>query len=237
MPLVPPPVALQTFRFVDAARHRTLVTDVRRVPAGQALQPLVVFAHGFALMPDAYAALLDAWARAGFVVAAPVFPGENAHARGGPDEADLVNEPTDIHVVISDLLRTSLPIDPTRIAVAGQSDGGVAALGAAYAQRLRDRRIDAAVIMSGAWPSGWHFVRGPPLLAIQGTADPINPPVNTTAYFALASPPKRILWLRGASHLPPYTTDARERTIVARATIAFLDRYLKGTSTTPGKRR
>ena len=232
----PPPVTLQTFRFVDAARHRVLVTEVRRV-AGDAPRPLVVFAHGFTLMPDTYAALLDAWARAGFVVAAPVFPGENAHAPGGPSEADLGNEPTDIHVVISRLVQTSLPIDPKRIAVAGQSDGGVAALGAAYAQRLRDPRIDAAVVMSGAWPTRWHFAHGPPLLAIQGTADPINPPANTRAYFALAPQPKTLLWLHGAGHLPPYTTDVRERAVVERATIAFLDRYLKGTATAPGKRR
>lgn len=235
MPLAPP-VALQTFHFVDAARHRVLVTEVRRVAGGAAPRPLVVFAHGFTLMPETYAALLDAWARAGFVVAAPIFPGENGRARN-PTRAELLDEPTDIHVVITKLLRTSLPIDPRHIAVAGQSDGGVAALGAAYARRLRDPRIDAAIIMSGAWPGGWTFAHGPPLLAIQGTADPINPPANTSAYFALASAPKRLLWLRGASHLPPYTTDARERATVERATIAFLDRYLKGTVTEPGKRR
>jgi predicted dienelactone hydrolase len=237
MPAAAPPVSLQTFRFVDTVRHRTLVTEVRRVPGAAAPQPLVVFAHGFTLTPDTYAALLDAWARAGFVVAAPVFPGESAHARGGPNEADLVNEPTDIHVVISRLLRTSLPIDARRIAVAGQSDGGVAALGAAYAARLRDHRIDAAIVMSGAWPPGWRFAHGPPLLAIQGTADPINPPANTRAYFALASPPKRLLWLRGAGHLEPYTTDVRDRLLVERTTVAFLRRYLSGTSTAPGKRR
>lgn len=234
---VAPPVTLQTFRFVDTARHRVLVTEVRRVAGAAAPQPLVVFAHGFTLTPDTYAALLDAWARAGFVVAAPVFPGENAHARGGPSQADLVNEPADIHVVISKLLRTSLPIDARHIAVAGQSDGGVAALGAGYALRLRDRRIDAAIVMSGAWRRGWTFAHGPPLLAIQGTADPINPPANTSAYFALASPPKRLLWLEGAGHLPPYTTNARERAIVERATIAFLDRYLRGTTAAPGRRR
>lgn len=230
----PAPVALQTFRFVDAARHRVLVTEVRRTAGTSAPQPLVVFAHGFRLSPDAYAALLDAWARAGFVVAAPRFPGESP-AVG--NERDLVNEPTDIHVVISDLLRSGLPIDPARIAVAGQSDGGVAALGAAYAARLRDRRIRAAIVMSGAWPPGWRFVHGPPLLAIQGTADTTNVPVNTRAFFALASEPKRLLWLRGARHLPPYTTDVRDRAVVERATIAFLRRYLSGTATAPDKRR
>lgn len=226
------PVVERTFRFVDSRRHRVLVTEVRET-VGAVDRPLVVFTHGFTLMPDTYSALLDAWARAGFVVAAPVFPGENAHARGGPNEADLVNEPTDIHVVITRLLQTSLPIDPSRIAVAGQSDGGVAALGAAYAQRLRDPRVDAAIVMSGAWPPGWHFRPGPPLLAIQGTADPINPAANTRAYFALARAPKSLLLLRGAGHLPPYTTDTRVRTVVERATIAFLRRYLRVSGTGP----
>ena len=235
MPLAAP-VVLQTFRFVDAARHRVLVTEVRRVADVATPRPLVVFAHGFTLMPETYAALLDAWARAGFVVAAPIFPGENAHAPN-PTRAGLADEPTDIHVVISKLLRTTLPIDAKHIAVAGQSDGGVAALGAAYAERLRDRRIDAAIVMSGAWMAGWRFAHGPPLLAIQGTADPINPPANTSSYYALAAPPKQLLWLKGASHLPPYTTDTHELAIVERATIAFLDRYLKGTATAPGKRR
>jgi predicted dienelactone hydrolase len=51
--------------------------------------PLVVFGHGFALTPGLYARLLYSWAQAGYVVAAPVFPLENAHASGGPDESDL----------------------------------------------------------------------------------------------------------------------------------------------------
>jgi predicted dienelactone hydrolase len=49
--------------------------------------PLIVFGHGFAVTPRPYSQLLRAWARAGYVVAAPVFPLENANAPGGPDEA------------------------------------------------------------------------------------------------------------------------------------------------------
>jgi dienelactone hydrolase len=201
--------------------------------------PLVVFAHGFAVTPAIYARLLDSLARAGYVVAAPTFPLERAGAPGGPDEEDLVNEPGDIRFVISSLLaasaRTAGPlsglIDPRRTAVAGQSDGGEAALAAAYSRRLRDPRIGAAIVLSGAemgGVGGYRFASGgPPLLAVQGTADKINEPRFTYAYFKAAHRPKFLLRLLGASHLPPYTFEQPQLGIVENTTIAFLDRYLR----------
>jgi predicted dienelactone hydrolase len=238
----------QTFTFVDRSRTlrlpdgrteaRTLVTVVRR-PAGGRPHPLVVFAHGFALTPADYAPLLQAIASAGYVVAAPVFPLTNAHAPGGPDEADLVNQPRDISFVITRLLALSRSsgrlhdaIDPTRVAVAGQSDGGITALAVAYDSRYRDSRVRAAIIMSGARPDGFGSFpsHGPPLLAIQGTADPLNAPATTAAYFAVAHRPKFLVWLIGASHLPPYTDEQPQLAIVERAAVAFLDHYLEGRS-------
>jgi fermentation-respiration switch protein FrsA (DUF1100 family) len=68
---------------------------------------------------------------------------------------------------------------------------------------------------------------GPPLLAVQGTADPINAPANTADFFRLARRPKFLLWLLGASHLPPYTSEQPQLGIVERVTTAFLDHYLK----------
>jgi predicted esterase len=216
---------------------RPLETIVRYPETGQA-EPLIVFGHGFALTPARYAHLLRAWTEAGYVVAAPAFPLENAAAPGGPDESDLVNEPRDLSFVITSLLALNAradsalygKIDPSRIAVAGHSDGAVAALGVAYDRRFRDRRVDAAIVLSGAafrgmgpFPTG-----GPPLLAVQGTADPINAPATTAGYFELARRPKFLLWLVGASHLPPYTDQEPQLGIVERATTAFLDRYLKG---------
>lgn len=233
-------VHVRTFDFVDRSRTvvlrdgrrvpRTLETVVR-YPSGGATHPLVVFAHGFALTPATYSALLDAWAAAGYVVAAPVFPLTSANAAGGPNEADLVNQPRDVSFVITRLLALSGgEIDPARIAVAGQSDGGVTALAVAYDRRYRDRRIRAAVIMSGAMLPGMGAFprRGPPLLAVQGTADTLNSPATTSYYFGLAARPKFLLWLLGASHLPPYTDQQPQLRIVERATIAFLGHYLDG---------
>ena len=121
-------------------------------------------------------------------------------------------------------------IDPSRIAIAGQSDGGVTALAVGYDSRFRDPRVRAAIILSGAEMSGMGPFprRGPPLLAVQGTADTLNAPATTSTYFGLAGRPKFLLWLVGAAHLPPYTDQQPQLGIVERATTAFLDHYLKG---------
>jgi dienelactone hydrolase len=237
-----PAFQIRVLRFVDHSRRahfrdgtagpRVLVTDVRIPTQGRPPYPLVVFAHGFALTPHVYAGLLDTWASAGYVVAAPVFPVENTNAPGGPDERDLANQPGDMSFVISQLTAASSPlrrlIDPTRIALAGHSDGAETALAAVYDGRYVDRRVDAAIVLSGAaFPGFTRPARSPPLLAVQGTSDPINSPDTTLAYYRLMHRPKFLLWLLGATHLPPYTTDERWTGVVERTTRAFLDHYLK----------
>jgi dienelactone hydrolase len=201
--------------------------------------PLLVFGHGFAVTPAIYAPLLRAWTRAGYVVAAPVFPLENADAPGGPNESDLVNQPRDMSLVISRLVAASADrgsafaglINRREIAVAGQSDGGETALSVAYDRTFLDRRVRAAVILSGAQipgVGGFDFpAPSPPLLATQGTADVVNPPSRTDAFFDIAPAPKYLLTLFGAPHLGPYTDERPQLGIVERVTIAFLDRYLK----------
>ena len=63
---------------------------------------------------------------------------------------------------------------------------------------------------------------------MQGTDDTINNPINTYAFFGVAHRPKYLLRLFGAPHLPPYTVQQPQLSIVERVTVAFLDRYLKG---------
>ena len=237
----PQPRPLETVIRYPAlgSASRVVVRDGRPARADGPF-PLIVFAHGFNVTPTTYASLLQAWARAGYVVAAPVFPLTNANAPGGANESDLVNQPRDMSFVISRLLardrdRHSVLAGLIRrheIAVTGQSDGGSTALAVAYNGQFVDHRIRAAMILSGAeipGVGGYDFsVLSPPLLAVQGTADTSNAPASTYRYFNLAPQPKFLLSLLGAGHLPPYTTAQPQLTIVERETTAFLDRYLKG---------
>ncbi|HET6865149.1 MAG TPA: hypothetical protein VFH80_04465 [Solirubrobacteraceae bacterium] len=257
-------VGIRTLTFVDSSRTvrfpggkpepRRLVTVIRYPALGPASRvdvpgapparargtfPLVIFGHGFAVTPGPYARLLEAWAGAGYVVAAPIFPLGNANAPGGPNESDIVNQPRDMSFVISRMLALDAGrrglfgglIDRREIAVSGQSDGGETALGVAYDRHFLDRRVRAAVILSGAeipGVGGFDFpAPSPPLLAAQGTADTTNLPIHTYQFFNAAPRPKFLLELLGASHLPPYTNAQPQLTIVERVTIAFLDRYLK----------
>jgi dienelactone hydrolase len=242
-----PPFAVgeRIVTFVDHSRTvrlpghaptpRKLVTIVRYPIRASGPFPLIVFGHGFAVTPRPYAALLEAWARAGYVVAAPVFPLENAGAPGGPNESDLVNQPRDMSVVISGMLAARSfagLLDRRAVAVTGQSDGGETALAVAYDRLFLDRRVRAAAILSGAkipGVGGFDFpAPSPPLLATQGTADTINPPAFTHQFFDAAPPPKYLLTMFGAPHLGPYTDRQPQLGIVERVTVAFFDRYLKG---------
>jgi fermentation-respiration switch protein FrsA (DUF1100 family) len=230
-------------RLVDPSRRirlpggnsepRTLVTYVRYPAARSAGRwPLIVFAHGYAVTPAPYVPLMRAWAQAGYVVAAPVFPLENANAPGGPNENDLINQPADVSFVITHLLAAlGGLVDPARIAVAGHSDGGETMLAVSYDGHFRDSRVRAAVILSGSQIPGTRAFRfpsgGPPLLAVQGTADTINPPSLTHAFYDSAPRPKFLLSLLGAGHLLPYSSQHPQLEIVERVTIAFLDRFFK----------
>lgn len=244
----------RTVRLRDGrVRPRTLVTYVRYPALGprgamdvrdarpvdtRAPYPLIVFAHGFDITPAPYSRLLQSWARAGYVVAAPVFPLSSADAPGGPEEADVVNQPRDVSFVISSLLSLAATrggplsglVDPRHIGVAGHSDGGETALAVGYSRRFRDPRVGAVVILAGAEMAGvggYDFpAGGPPMLAAQGTADTFNEPRYTYEYFRRAHRPKFLLSLLGAEHLAPYTGEQPQLTIVQHETLAFFDRYL-----------
>jgi predicted dienelactone hydrolase len=63
---------------------------------------VVVFGHGIQSGPSAYGDLLRAWAPAGFVVAAPVFPLTGVDVQ--PVYLDVLNQPADISFVLTQVL-------------------------------------------------------------------------------------------------------------------------------------
>lgn len=210
--------------------------------------PLVVFSEGYAIAPQAYGALLDAWAAAGYVVAAPVYPFTDPAEPGGLNESDIVNHPADLRYVITTLLAMSRThggdlaglVRPQEIAVIGHSDGGDVSLATVANTCCTDPRITAAVLLSGAELasfSGQYFAgpRAVPLLVVQGTADTVNPPSCSLQIYDAAPSPKDYLSLFGMSHTGAYLPAGPARAVVERVTIDFLNAYLKGSSSALGR--
>lgn len=244
VPRPPPPYSVTVTRlpFVDMSRptvsrgvrvsaSRSLTTEVW-APAAAGPWPLIVFAPGYNVEPDTYAALCQAWAAAGYVVAAPMFPlADPAVAGSALDENDLNNEPADALFVIQSLVNPAATvasrIDATHIAMAGHSDGAEVALAVA---QMGNPAIRAVIAMSGQ-PVVPHQAPNPPLLAIQGDQDAINPPARSVAVYSQATSPRFLLTLVGGGHLPPYVAGSRWEPVVEAVTTDFLNHYLAATTT------
>jgi hypothetical protein len=227
--------------------------------------PLVIFAHGYDLTPDTYAALLDTWTRAGYVVAAPLFPDTNqasvdALGKVFAPEADDVNQPGDVAFVMRSVLADAATQSATcgilhglvarsGAVLAGQSDGAVTvdalAYGAAYLEP--GLAIRGVISLSGGEypaPNGAptpYASRdgGPPLLVTQSATDECNPPQNsTTLYSAVSQLARWFLTIDDANHLPPYTDalPAQHRAFVAVAAVTTTFIEDIFDHVTPGKR-
>jgi len=233
------------------ARGAPTPRPVRGAPADRSggPYPLVVFAHGFGSDVTGYLSLLERWASAGFVVAAPLFPLTNAHTPGGPDLSDYVHQPGDMSFVVTQMLGLSSAssgrlaglVDPTEVGAAGHSLGGVTTLGLVANTCCRDDRIRAAVVMSGdpiTFPTGEvDEVVAPPILLVHGNADPAVPYVSSVDVFNAAHAPKGLLTIIGGDHGSPVDPAGPAFTSVVRATTDFFDRYLKGETAGLGRLR
>jgi fermentation-respiration switch protein FrsA (DUF1100 family) len=241
VPATPLAVATTVLDLVDTSRatvsggeilssSRALTTWVW-YPATTAGEPwpVVVFAHGFEVGPDPYAALAEAWAAAGYVVAAPEFPLTDASVAGDYlDEADIDNQPDDVRFVFASLLGPDSPlagrVDADRLAVAGHSDGGVTALAVA-SDPLPGLRgviaLSAAPVYGGSTPN-------PPLLVVHGDEDDIDSYENGVAVYDQATAPRFLVTLVGAGHLPPFLEGSAYLDAVDTVAVDFLDHYVAG---------
>src|SRR5215207_7135156 len=235
-------VAELTETFVDTSRPtesangqgnaptRTLVTVIH-YPQSDGPFPLIVLAHGQTGHPNKFNQLTTAWASAGFVVAAPVFPltsNQAAFATLG----DYVNQPADMSFVIDQMLARSNDyngplsrrVDKHHIGVAGLSLGGATVYGITFDSCCRDRRVDAALVMAGyLLPyDGRNEFPSVPLLIIHGNGDP-----RGRDPYGMASPPKYLMTLERPTHSPPFedTPDPADELVVT-VTVDFWDAYL-----------
>lgn len=243
---VDPTRATEDFATGTSTAGRRLVTEIR-YPTARAVglsetknatpyrrggpYPLVVFAHGYAITPDAYAKLLDAWVKAGMVVVAPLFPDTNSAtilAEGDVDtETDIIHQPADLAFVIHHVVTATSSgygcnivkhlINPGKIGLAGQSDGGETVDGLAFenvylAPGLHYTAVES---LSGSlMPPATNSTKvaetgSAPLLVVQSATDQCNPPSESLQlYNAVNESDKWFLTIKNGDHLPPYTGQA-----------------------------
>jgi predicted dienelactone hydrolase len=194
--LRPGPHTVQSldFTFVDTSRatqangdaagaaSRTLEVTLWFPRNAGGAHPLVVYSHGFMSMRSEAVRYAEHLASHGFVVISADYPLTNFRAPGGPNIADLVNQPGDVAFLIDSVTGWTEgqpfrgTIDAERIGVAGLSLGGLTSTLAAFHPTLRDPRISAAVSIAGPtamFTQRFFETAAVPFLMIAGEVDAI----------------------------------------------------------------
>jgi predicted dienelactone hydrolase len=216
----------------------------------------MVFSHGFGGCNTQALFLMEALAKAGYLVVAP----NHADARCGsarrerrgvwrPEEpfrkAEAWSDATyrdrrdDIEAVLDAVLGAKtfqgVRVDGARVGIAGHSLGGYTALGMAGAwANWKDPRIKAVLALS---PFNTPFLgkgdlghMNVPVMYQGGTLDlGVTPTVRRmSGAYEKSSEPKYYVEFQGAGHLAWTDLNPRFHAIIDRYSLAFFDRYLKG---------
>ena len=244
-------VTEQTVTFTDPTRQtpargsvpaqsgRVLTTVIRRPVGVTGPLPLVVFAHGWDSDPAKYATLLDAWASAGYLVAAPTLP-DSADTLPGTPVSDPVDQALDLSFVVTAMLGGAYgPVDPARIAVAGHSDGGTDVALLALDPSVADHRIRAYLSLSGqipTWlPGPFDAVTPGSLLSAVGTDDEYGLYPQSFDVYQSATMAKVFVSAAGGDHLDTFVGATPAAVAMRAETVRFLDAALApGTPTSAG---
>jgi len=204
---------------------------------GDGPYPLVLFAHGYDVTPDFYTPLLERWAAAGYVVAAPVFPILSG-SDGGASHVDYEKTFGDASFVITQVLGLSGGeplagmVDPDRIAAAGHSDGEVVSFGVGFLECCRDPRVRSVISMAGDLSNANNpHVRdtGTPILHVMETNDEYDPYPHSIQWDRDNLTAPRWMVSLFSSHVPPYTQPGDPAfELTSSITTAFLDGTVKG---------
>lgn len=235
--------ATPAFGTAPAQDTRTLVTDLwypaegdptaaptAEAPAAEGPFPLIVFNHGQQGEPQQYAPSFEAWARAGYVVAAPRHPVSVLGGPGGQFVDDMDGELGDVPFVITSIDEELSDLaDVDHVVVAGHSSGAIVAFAAAFNTCCHDDRVDAVLVeallnvpLDGEYASE---LKGTPVMFMHGDAD-LTPLAEAHATFEAAEPPRYFLPIPGGDHSGAYRS-GESAPMVAAAALAFFDRHVK----------
>lgn len=222
--------------------------------------PIILFSHGFTGCGTQSAFLTEGLAHAGYFVLAPNHrdaacgPGhegklfeklttlrseEPFHSPNDWSEATYRDRGADLEAVLDAILKErsfqGVPIDPSRIGLAGHSLGGYTVLAMAGAwPSWKDRRIKAVLALS---PYCTPFItKGDldhldvPVMYQGGTRDiGITPYVRRPGgAYDLTSAPKYFIEFAGAGHFAWTNLVKSYQPVINDYALAFFDRYLKG---------
>ncbi|WP_426509884.1 alpha/beta hydrolase family protein [Dactylosporangium sp. McL0621] len=197
--------ATTSSQFTFTRAGRTLRTVVW-YPKTAGRYPLVLWSHGLHGSPEGYSGVTQKIAAAGFVVAAPAYPGTNDKANPF-NQNDMANQPADASAVITEVLKLDAQagsplagrIDTAHVGAAGHSAGGYTTAGL-LSGSTRDARLKGAVIVSGGSMGGKFSGTATPVLFIHGDADATVPYSSGKSLYDNCTWPKGLLTLLGGDH-------------------------------------
>jgi predicted dienelactone hydrolase len=245
------PVASTTVVFTRDGR--TLPTEVwypartaaRDVPPRRGRFPLVLVVHGHCGFRTNYEYLTTALAAAGFVVAAPDFPGfTKADCDAGLPIGDVAGDvPRDLEAMRAAFAGAAPPVEAFRRAVRARFTGAVGHSLATIGVLPPAPRFRAVVVLApigSPWKTSDFLPIARParaVMAIGGTADTTLPFASQTApLFDVLPAPAYLVKIVGGTHsgftdmdsrLDPAAL-ARQEALVVRYATAFFQRHLKG---------
>ncbi len=201
------PFAVNTvdYRWNDANRDITIT--LWRPEEASEKRPLLLFSHGFMSTREGCTHMAKHLSSYGYFVACVEHPFSNANAPDGPNEFDVVNQPSDLSFVLDQILKEGSVefdlVDPDRIGAFGISLGANTVTLAAFHPEWREPRLKAVVSVVGhgdVFGQSFFQTANIPFLMIAGTADNIVPYETNAVHIPDRIQVGGLLTVEGATH-------------------------------------
>ena len=249
--------ATQGFSYINIEGRQVAMWKPAGTPPAEGY-PLIVFSHGFTLCETDTEFMTGAWAQAGYFVLAPhhkdgscaqthagklfgklKLPEKTFGNPGSWSDATYTARRDDMEAVLNAALKEKsfegVPIDSSRVGLAGHSLGGYTALGLAGAwPSWKDPRVKTVLALSpycdAFFKTGDLGHLGVPVMFQGGTSDSMVTPTvaRPGGGYDLTSAPKCFVEFSKVGHFAWASPTHPLHDLMEQYALAFLDRYLKG---------